>query len=350
MRRKKIAVLHAQVPFMRGGAEPMTENLTKNLIRHGYHAEMISMPFKWYPNNTLLDSFFMWRMADLQECNGETVDMVIALKCPTYLVKHSNKVMWLMHQHRPAYDLIDSKIAFGLNTIEGGAVVAKKIRCMDQIAIPESKMIYSISKNVSNRLLNYNGISSTPLYHPPALAGRYKAGEYGDYILSVGRLDPTKRVDLLIQALVYCDQKIHVKIAGRGAEAEHLQKLAMELGVEDRVHLLGFVEDEDLLELYANALAVCFPPIDEDYGYVTLESFMSKKPIITCNDSGGVLEFVKKNESGFITDCSPEEIGECFEKLFHNKQLAIDMGEIGYSSVKDISWDHVIDELTKTIR
>lgn len=348
--KKKVAVLHAQVPFNRGGAELMVESLTLQLKKRGFDAEIISMPFKWYPNNALLDSYFTWRMVDITEANGEKIDLVIATKVPTYLAQHSNKVTWLMHQHRMAYDLKDHIPAGGFNTIPGGQEMIRKIRQMDNLAIPESKGVYSISKKVTERLKQYNGIDSTPLYHPPSLVGRYYCEEFDDYILSVGRLDSSKRVELLIRALQFCDKKISVKIAGRGSEAERLQQLADSLGVAERVQFLGFVPDDDLVKLYANALGVCFAPIDEDYGYITLEAFLSKKPIMTCYDSGGVLEFAKQGENAFIVDYDAEKMGACFEKLYQNKSMARDMGVAGYGIVKDISWDHVIDELTKTIR
>lgn len=350
MRKKKVAVLHAQVPFVRGGAELLVENLTKNLRNRGYNAEIIALPFKWYPNNTLLDSYLAWKMLDISEANGEKIDLAIATKSPSYMIDHPNKVVWLMHQHRAAYDLQDNVAAGGFNTIPGGIELKKRIEYMDNLALSKQQKIYTISKTVTDRLHYYNHIESTPLYHPPALEGQYYAEKYGDYVLSVGRLDPNKRIDLLIRALPYCDSNIRAIIAGTGAIQGKLEKLAEDLGVRDRVKFMGFVSDKDLLALYANALAVIFPPIDEDYGYITLEAFLSKKPVITCCDSGGVLEFVKNNQNGIVCNVNPEEIGAGIDQLYSNKKLAEEYGEAGYDRVKDIKWDYVIDELTKTIR
>lgn len=350
MKKKRIAVLQTQCPFMRGGAELLVEGLTKQLRNRGYETEIVSMPFKWYPENVLLDQYFMWRMVDLTQSNGQTIDLVIANKIPNYMVKHPNKVLWLMHQHRVAYDLRDNVQASGLNTTPNGRKVMDAIVKMDNLAIPEAKGIYTISKTVTDRLKQYNHIDSTPLYHPPALAGQYYTKNFENYILSVGRLDPNKRIDLLIRGLAYCDTSIQAVIAGTGVIRSQLEKLAEEVGVKDRVKFLGFVTDEELPELYANALAVCFPPIDEDYGYITLEAFLSKKPVISCHDSGGVLEFLEHNRSGIVCDVNPEEIGTAFNQLYHNKALAKQYGAEGYEKVKDIKWDHVIDELTKTIR
>lgn len=350
MKKKKVVVLQSQVPFVRGGAELLVENLTKQLRQRNFDAEIVSIPFKWYPNQTLLDQFLMWRLADLTQSNGSPIDLVIANKVPNYMAKHPNKVIWLMHQFRAAYDLADNVMAGGLNTIPGGIETKKAVIHMDNIGISEAKHIYTISKTTTNRLNKYNNISSTPLYHPPALEGQYYADQFEDYILSVGRLDPNKRVDLLIRALQHCDRQIKAVIAGTGAIREELEKLSDSLGVKDRVTFLGFVPDQELLKLYANSLAVCFPPIDEDYGYITLEAFLSKKPVITCHDSGGVLEFVKNKESGIVCNVDPKEIGAALNALYHNKSLAREYGIAGFEAVKDIKWDHVIDELTKTIR
>ena len=350
MRKKKVAVLHTQCPYMRGGAELLVENLKNQLVLRGYDAEIIAMPFKWYPNNVLLDQYLMWRMADLTESNGQPIDLVIANKVPNYMVRHPNKVLWLMHQHRVAYDLRNNAAAGGLNTTPNGKKTMEAIVKMDNLAIPEAKGIYTISKTVTRRLEAYNGISSTPLYHPPPLAGQYYTEEYGNYILSVGRLDPNKRIDLLIRGLKFCDSHIRAVIAGSGAIRDQLEKIAEENGVKERVKFLGFVPDKELPALYANALAVCFPPIDEDYGYITLEAFLSKKPVVTCCDSGGVLEFAENGKSAIICNVDAEEIGAAFDTMYHNKRRAQEFGEAGYEKVKDIKWDHVIDELTKTIR
>ena len=346
---KKIAVLHAQIAFSSGGAELMVKSLTKELKKRGFEAELISIPFRWYPEYGLYDNMLMWEMLDLTEVNGKKIDLVIPTKFPTYGVKHPNKVLWLMHQHRAAYDLYDNKEHYGFGTIEHGDKMRNAVRNFDNNSLKESKRIYTISKNVGKRLENNNGLESDVLYHPPSQYGNYYCEEYGDYILSVGRLDPLKRNDLLIKGLQYCDKKVKLLVVGKGPEAEGLKKLVSALNLESRVRFLGFVDDVKLLKLYAESLGVFFAPVDEDYGYVTLEAFLSKKPVITCYDSGGVLEFVQADKSGFVCDTVPEEIGRAIDTLYYNKRSAIEMGNCGFDAVKNISWDNVINKLTANI-
>jgi len=345
--QKRVCICNAKIPFMSGGAEVLVESLAMQLRNRGFVVEIIDVPFKWYPEYEAVNGAMAWRLIDLEEANGQKIDLVIATKFPTYAVKHSNKVTWLVHQFRAAYDLYESQ--YGLSNNEGGEELRKLITNIDNQALPESKKIYTISKNVTGRLKKFNAIDSEPLYHPPKLAEQLHSESYGDYILSVGRLDPLKRLDLLINALKHCNPNVKAIIAGTGMEADSLRALARENNVEDRVEFPGFVSDEDAVKLYAGCFAVYFAPFDEDYGYVTLESFLSKKPVVTCVDSGGVLEFAIRNENACISDPEPKEVAESINKLFSDKKKCIALGENGYEKIKGITWDNAIEKLTCTL-
>jgi glycosyltransferase involved in cell wall biosynthesis len=346
MKDKRILVCNAQIPFQYGGAEIMVENLQRELEKRGFPTQMVQLPYRWYPPEKLFDSAFAWRLIDLTECNGIRPDLVIATKFPSYVAEHPNKVTWLMHQYRGAYDLYDSEFT-DLHG-EEGEQVRRRIVEMDNRTLAESKALYAISQTVADRLDKYNHLQAECLYQPPKNPDRFYSEDYGDYILSVGRLDKLKRLELLIQALKYCDPHIRAKIAGRGSQQQALMELAQQEGVADRVDFLGFVEEEEVYRLYANAFSVFFAPKDEDYGFVTLEAFLSRKPVVTCRDSGGVLEFVRDGESGWV--CStPEELGEAIHRLWLDKAACARMGEAGYDRVRGITWDHVIEELTKTL-
>ncbi|WP_394884858.1 glycosyltransferase family 4 protein [Clostridium butyricum] len=349
MKKKNICICSAQVPFVRGGAEMLVESLCEQLKGRDYNVEIVKIPYKWYPKNEIINSIFSWRMIDLSESNGQKIDLVIPTKFPSYAVKHENKVTWLMHQFRQIYDQYGTEFSDFIDN-EDDNIIRNKIMEIDNKTLLESKQIFSIANNTTKRLKKYNNIDSEVLYHPPKQVGKYYCNEFDDYILSVGRLESVKRVDLLIKSLKYCDRNIKAIIAGTGPYKDELEKLAYSLGVNDRVEFLGFVSDEELLKLYANAFSIFFAPFDEDYGYITLEAFLSNKPIITSKDAGGVLEFAEDNVNSFICNVSPEEMGQSIQKLWLNKQLCEEFGNNGYNKVKDISWDIVIDKLTETIR
>ncbi len=347
MGKKRIAILHAQVPFVIGGAELMVQALRDSLIQKGFDAEIVAVPFKWYPQKSLYDSMLAWRMLDLSEADGRKIDLVIGTKFPSYGVIHENKVIWMIQQYRQAYDLYHSP--YGLAQQEEGDQIQKRVHNYDKLTISEAKAVYTISKNTADRLKRFNGLDSEVLYQPPPLVGRYYCDTFEDYILSVGRLDKLKRNDLLIRALCYCNKDVRVKIAGKGDQRKELEKLADQWKVRDRVEFLGFVSDDELLRLYAHARMVFFAPIDEDYGYITLEAFLSGKPVLTCKDAGGVLEFVEDGASGCICDASPELLGEKINRLWNNKEECKKMGREGCQRVKKFSWDHVVKKLTESL-
>ena len=96
----RIAVCRPQVPFARGGAEIFTDELVRQLRARGHEAEVVSVPFKWYPGQRVLTQAFLWRLLDLTEADGMPIDLVVATKFPSYCVRHPCKVVWLLHQFR----------------------------------------------------------------------------------------------------------------------------------------------------------------------------------------------------------------------------------------------------------
>jgi len=107
----RILIATSQVPFIRGGAEIHAEGLRDALRAVGHEAEIIAIPFKWYPPQQILDHMLACRLLDLTEVAGTPVDLLIGLKFPAYLIPHPNKVLWILHQHRTAYELWDHPLS-----------------------------------------------------------------------------------------------------------------------------------------------------------------------------------------------------------------------------------------------
>lgn len=344
----KIAIATVQVPFITGGAEILVKMLKDELVKRGHDADIVSIPFKWYPAEKIVDCMIMGRMMDLTEVNGEKIDKVIAMKFPAYYVKHENKVLWLMHQHRQAYDLWGTKYG-DLDRFPNGDQVRQLIMEADNKYISEAEYIYTIAQNTTNRLRKYNGISAETLYHPPLNHKLLRCDVYDDYIFYASRIDPMKRQRLLVEAMKYTKTDVKVVIAGSGSEKEiaYIHKIIATNNLQDKVKLVGFVSEEEKINYYANCLGVYFGAYDEDYGYITLESFFSKKPVIVHEDAGGPLEFVRDQINGYVIPENPEEIAKIIDQWYEDKALARKMGESGYQTMieKKIDWDHVIDKL-----
>lgn len=347
---KTALVCAVQAPFIVGGAEILVQELRDHLARRGFRVDVASVPFKWYPVSELVRQALAWRLLDVTESNGTPVDLVIPTKFPSYLVRHPRKVAWLFHQHREAYDLYGTEYCSFRKTPEDDQV-REAIHTMDTTALRECRTIFTISKNVSARLARYNGLSSEPLYPPPQHLGRYRCEASGDYLFYAGRLDRLKRLDLAIDAMKRVTCGARLKIAGAGPLGEELQKQIVGLGVEDRVELLGFVSAEELVDLYARCRAAYYAPLNEDYGYVTVEAFLSRKPVVTTRDAGGPLEFVEDEVSGIVAAPEAAALAQAIDRLWTRPEARLrDMGEAGFARVRDISWDHVIDRLTEAAR
>lgn len=343
----RICIGAVQVPFVRGGAEMLVESLRDALVERGHTVEVVALPFKWYPSRQVVSHALAWRLLDVTEAQGRPIDLFIPTKFPAYLARHPNKVTWLFHQFRQAYDLDESAFKELSGTPED-EWVKRKVRAMDAKALPESRAIHTIAQNVRWRLQRYNGVASTTLYPPPPLAERYHCSDYEPFVLSVGRLDAIKRVDLLLRALAVSSGGLRCVVAGTGPEEARLRALAKELGVDRRVEFAGFVSTERLLELYARCGMVYYAPYDEDYGFVTLEALRSSKPVVTADDSGGVLEFIRHGETGLVAAPRPEAVAAALDRLAQDPQGGARMGERGRNEVADISWDRVLEGLLAT--
>ncbi|HUE86734.1 MAG TPA: glycosyltransferase family 4 protein [Vicinamibacterales bacterium] len=339
-----VLVCETQVPLVQGGAELLVRQLVSELRQRGIAADRVSVPFKWYPKEEILPHAAAWRMLDLSESNGRAIDLVIATKFPTYFVRHPRKVCWLVHQHRAAYELCATEFSdFSHEEIDVG--LRDRIMALDERMLGECHGLYTISQTVTARLEKYNGLPSTPLYHPPLIAPKLSSGSYGNYLLSVARLERNKRVDLVVRALAHLPAHLTLIVVGEGSHRRLIEREAMSLGIRDRITFAGAVSDDQLVALYRDALCLVYAPFDEDYGLATLEGFLAEKPVVTARDSGGTLEFVRDGENGFVVDPDPVAIADAVARIDANRGLAASFGKNGRDVATAISWDAVIDRL-----
>ena len=343
----RILILEAQVPFVHGGAEILVRELASALETHGHHAQVVSVPFTDSPKEEILAGAEAWRLLNVACAGGGPIDLVIATKFPTYFARHPRKVLWLVHQHRAAYELAGTRFSDFSHTPRDVALRRRLIDA-DSRMLRECVGHFTIARTVSDRLLKYNGIASEALYNPPKLAGRLAAGPYGDYVLTVTRLEHVKRVDLAIDTFQKTTSGMRLLIAGEGSIRHDLAAHIERLRLSDRVTLLGRVDDDRLVELYAGCRAVLFAPYQEDYGYVTLEAFLSRKPVITAHDSGGTLEFVVDDVNGYVCDPTPDALATAVNRLSADAALAASLGERGHAVAANITWDNVVERLTET--
>lgn len=342
----RVAIVNNQAPFVRGGAELLADWLCAKLIEYGHEAEVVRIPFQWNPPERILDHMLAARLIRIAG-----VERVVAMKFPAYFVPHENKKLWLLHQFRQVYDLWGTDFQ-ELPADRRGQRIRDSIIAADRRFLPEARHIYTNSRIVGGRLRRYCGIESEPLYPPLFEAERYRCEEYGDYLFMPGRINSLKRQHLAVEAMARTSSDAKLVIAGPPDTAADLRRLHDSIrahGLERRVEVIdGWISEERKLELLASARGVIYIPLGEDsYGYVTLEAFQARKPVITLRDSDGTLELVSERRNGRVVDGVPGLAG-AIDELTEDREQAERWGAAAQEAIAelDISWDRVVRCLT----
>ena len=342
----KVLIVNNAVPFTWGGAEELAANLAREInARNGMEAEVMRIPFAWQPKERLVAEILLNR-----SLNIHNVDRVIALKFPAYYVNHHHKTIWLLHQFRQAYDLLDNGQSFLSRDTDSDILTA--IREADNACFDGARKVFANSPVTEARLKRYNGRTCQVLYPPLNDAALFEPGDYGDYIFAGGRVDPGKRQHLLAEAALKAGRDCKLVIAGPATDEAYVARLhafVEEHDLKDRVRLqIRMHSREEIANLARNALACAYIPFDEDsLGYVTMEGAAAARALITTTDSGGLLELVKDGETGLVTAPTADALAGAFGKVSSDHALARKLGKAARSlwDAKDITWDATIRRL-----
>jgi len=324
----------------------IARSLVRALREAGHDAEVVVTPQNRFGRQA--SAYVATWLTDVGSSGGQRIDQVISLRYPSYAVRHPRHVCWLNHTMREYYDLWP-RFASGLSP-QGRVkerVRRRFIHAADRYLLTRNvSRLFVQSKTIQKRLSMWPELRSTVLYPPPPQRN-YRCDGYGDYIFMVSRLTPLKRADLLVRAVATPEAEgVRAVIAGDGEDRAHLVNLARELGVSDRVAFTGVITDEELIEHLARCRAVCFPPIDEDYGFVTAEAFASAKAVVTCRDSGGPVELVDDGVTGLVCDPSPDALGRALARVMNDRPLAETLGRRALESAARLRWTDAVAALT----
>ena len=338
----RIAVCAPQVPFARGGAEIFADDLVAELRERGHETDLVTVPYKWYPGERVLSQAFLWRLLDLTEADGRPIELVIATKFPSYAVRHPNKIVWLLHQFRQAYELDRTELGQFGESVEDRAA-RRAVHRLDRVALGEARRLFATSHNVAARVQRSSGLEAEVMPHPPQELP-YRTESYDDFVLSVGRLDRAKRHDLLLEALA-ADSTLQCVIVGDGPDRERLESVAQKHALNGRARFAGRVDEEELAGLYARCLAVYYAPVDEDFGMVPYEAFLAEKPVVTTTDAGGPLEVVTDRRTGLVCEPRAASLAEACSWLRAHVDDAKTWGRAGKELARRVSWDETIARL-----
>lgn len=342
----RIAVVTSGQPFGAGGHLEIANGLVQALRDAGHRADLVLTPQNRFGRQGA--AYLATWLTDVGVAqDGGRIDQVITLRYPAYAVRHDAHVCWLTHRMREYYDLWDSfSAALTPAQRPKEAIRRALIHAADRYLLTHhARKLFVISGVIAERLERWGRIPSTVL-HPPPPPRDYRCDGYGDYIFAVSRLTRLKRLDLLVRAMAEPGAAgVRCVIAGDGEMAAELRELVRTLHLDSRVELLGAIGADELVERLARCRAVCFPAKDEDYGFVTAEAFASRKPVITCLDSGGPLEFVHDGVEGLVTAPEAAALGDALGLVMADAGLACRMGEAGWRAVAGMTWSKVVEQL-----
>ena len=342
----RITIVTSHPTLSQGGHLVITQALERALREAGHEAAIIYTPEARF--GALASAYWTtWRTDVRQVHSGLPVDQVISLRFPSYAVRHVQHTCWLNHRMREYYDRWEPfKRSLSYRNVIKESVRRQVVHACDRFLLTRQvDRMFAQSKTIQGRLAEWGGVSSKVLYPPPPQR-QYRSDGYEDYLFALSRLTPLKRIGLLLESLNQPETAgVRCLIAGDGEERVSLQIRIDQLGMTGRVKLLGRLSETELLDHLSRCRAVCFPPLAEDYGFVTVEAFASKKAVITCFDSGGPAELVEDGVNGLVCSPTAAALAVGIQTLMDDRDLAERYGSAGHDVAKALSWEEVVARL-----
>lgn len=163
-------------------------------------------------------------------------------------------------------------------------------------------------------------------------------------LLSVGELNENKNHQVILRAMAQLkDEKVHYAIAGVGEKKDELTKLAADLGVGSRLHLLGY--RKDVAELNHAADVFCFPSLREGLGLAAVEAMACGTPVIAA-DNRGTRSFIVDGENGFL--CKADDVdgfAVAISTIYDSETDKVKIGETAKQNVSVFGEQFVLSEM-----
>jgi glycosyltransferase involved in cell wall biosynthesis len=161
-----------------------------------------------------------------------------------------------------------------------------------------------------------------------------------DYLLYVGNAFPHKNLQFLIKSFLKISKlkpKWQLVLVGEiDGFYRSLQEMTQELGLENKIIFLGKVSDQELKNLYQNALMYVFPSLCEGFGLPGLEAMQNNLPVISSDASS--LPEIYGNAALYFNSRNSEELVKAVLELGQNKKLRKEMIKKGRQRIKKFSW------------
>jgi glycosyltransferase involved in cell wall biosynthesis len=342
----RIVVVTSTPPLTEGGHLVIARSLVRALQEAGHEAGLVLTPQNRFGRQGIA-YLANWFTDVGRSGDGRPTDMAISFRFPSYAVRHDRHICWLNHRMREYYDLWDRfypTLSWKGRLKESAR--RRMVHLTDHYLLTRNvTRLFAQSRNIQARLHRWGGLKSEVIYPPPPQRP-YRCDGFGDYLFLVSRLTPLKRIDLVLRAMARPEAgAARLVVAGEGEDGPRLRALATELGVDGRVEFLGRIDEAQLVAHLARCRAVCFPPLDEDYGFVTVEAFASGKPVVACSDSGGAIELIADGQNGLVSAPAPEALSIALARIADDRAFAEQLGAAAARTAADLTWPKAVDRL-----
>ena len=170
-------------------------------------------------------------------------------------------------------------------------------------------------------------------------------------ILYVGRIEPLKGIDVLLEAAALLDRSDDIRVLivggspGNDAELDRLKALTTELGIESMVTFTGAIKQDMLPDYYSAADVFVLPSHSESFGLAALEAMACGAPVVVSR-VGGLKTFINNGETGYLVPWRcPEPFVQRLEMLLANPLLREAMGRAARAKALQMGWGHAADRM-----
>ncbi len=361
---KKILVLNYEFPPLGGGGGVATYKLAKGFIENGYKVDYLTSHYKGLKKFEVIDGINVYRVKVFGRKDLKTASIISLLSFPfCALIKGvslclSNKYEFINTQFvvpTGPLGFLLSKIFRIKNilSLHGGDIYDptkkssphknKFLRKVIRFLLNQADVIVAQSSNTKENTEKYyqpkKEIKIIPLPYEIVNFKKVSRAELGlkddkKYLIGVGRLIKRKGFEYLIKSLAFLDKEIECLIISDGPEKDNLKKLAIEFGIEDRVHLLGYLPTEEKKFQYLAVSDIfVLSSIHEGFGIVLQEAMQVGLPIVSTN-IGGQVDLIKEGENGLLVNIEDEKaIAEAVKKILPDNELKNRFSE---NNLKDV--------------
>ncbi|KKP95942.1 MAG: hypothetical protein US02_C0006G0015, partial [Candidatus Levybacteria bacterium GW2011_GWA2_36_13] len=291
---------------------------------------------------------------------------MLGLSKKIYKDKNNLDVFFSPTHYLPLFSVVPSVVSiFDLSYLKYPELFKKKdlyqLKIWGRYSIKRAKAVITISESSKNAIIEEYKLASDKVHVVyPGIKElinnreinmtdlQKKYGIKKNFILFVGTIQPRKNIARMVEAISQIPELELIVVGKKGWQYEGILDSPRKFGVENRVKFLEFVPDEELSELYKNAICFVLPSLYEGFGLPILEAMKYGCPVVTSNTSS--LPEAGGDAALYFDPEDSSDIAEKIKKLLSDDKFREDMIEKGYKQAKKFSWEKAAKETLHVLK